>query len=515
LQATVVDVEVEVGEDVAAGEEVLILEAMKMEHVVVAPASGTIEAIHVSPGDVVAEGAVLVELDAHAVDVEPIAAEVLDLDATRRDLDELRARLAGLEDAARPQAVEKRHGRGQRTARENVYDLLDDGSFREYGALALAAQRGRRSMEELIERSPADGVVGGVGTVNAEVFGARAARCMVVAYDYTVFAGTQGVMNHKKQDRLFALAADQEIPLVLYAEGGGGRPGDTDYVGISMLDNHTFTRFARLSGHVPLVGVVEGRCFAGNAALLGCCDVIIATPTIALGMAGPAMIEGGGLGSYAPEEIGPIDVQTKSGVVDIVADDEADATRIARQYLGYFQGRTPEWSCADQRRLRHAIPDDRLRVYDVRKLMELLFDERTYLEVRKDFGAAIITAFARVEGYPVGVIANDCAHLGGAIDARASDKASRFLKLCDAFDIPVVTLCDTPGFMVGPESEAEGMVRHAARLFTTGASLDIPVCTVVLRKAYGLGAQAMAGGGMAAPSMAISWPTAGFGAMAP
>jgi len=336
---------------------------------------------------------------------------------------------------------------------------------------------------------------------------------MVVVYDYTVLAGTQGKMNHKKQDRMFELAAKWRLPLVLYAEGGGGRPGDTDRTGLTGLDNTTFSGFARLSGLVPVVGVVSGRCFAGNAALLGCCDVIIATRNASIGMGGPAMIEGGGLGVYHPDEVGPTGVMAPNGVIDVLVEDEIEATDAARKYLSYFQGPVADWRCADQRLLRHAIPENRLRVYDIRKLIDMLADEDSVLELRRDYGIGVVTAFVRIEGRPFGLIANNPMHLGGAIDAAAGDKASRFMQLCDAHDIPILSLCDTPGFMVGPEAEKTAIVRHVCRMFVIGASLTVPFFTVVLRKGYGLGAQAMAAGGFHDSTFTIAWPTGEFGGM--
>ncbi|HEY4377300.1 MAG TPA: carboxyl transferase domain-containing protein, partial [Acidimicrobiales bacterium] len=407
----------------------------------------------------------------------------------------------------------KHHKVGHRSARENLADLVDDGSWEEWGSLAIAAQRNRRSLEELIAQTPGDGLVAGIGRVNGEQFADEHARCAVVSYDYTVLAGTQGYRNHQKKDRLFEIVERLRLPLVLFAEGGGGRPGDTDVPVVSGLDCRAFALFGGLSGLVPLVGIVAGRCFAGNAALLGCCDVIIATADANIGMGGPAMIEGGGLGAYRPEEIGPVQVQGPNGVIDIEVADETEAVAAAKQYLSYFQGPTDHWACADQRTTRNLIPEDRRRAYDVRKVIDALADTGSVLELRRRFGVGMVTAFARLEGRPVGIVSNDPTHLGGAIDADAADKAARFLQLCDAFDIPVVFLCDTPGFMVGPDVEATAQVRHVSRMFVTGASLTVPFFTVILRKAYGLGAQAMAGGSFRSPIFTVAWPTGEVGGM--
>jgi acetyl-CoA carboxylase carboxyltransferase component len=428
-------------------------------------------------------------------------------------LAELQQRLAATTDAARPEAVAKRRKTGQRTVRENIADLVDDGSFVEYGALALAAQRQRHAIEELVKVSPADGIVCGIGTVNRGAFDDDRARTMVLAYDYTVFAGTQGGMSHKKLDRMLALAAQWRVPVVLFAEGGGGRPNDVDLPTVAGLDTPSFLGFAALSGLVPRVGIASGRCFAGNAALLGCCDVIIATEDSTIGMGGPAMIEGGGLGTFKPEEVGPIGMQTKNGVVDVRVRDEAEAVAVAKKYLAFFQGKTTPWACADQTTLRSALPERRRRAYKIRPIIDTIADEGSVLELRRDFGRSIVTSLARLEGRPVGLVANDPYHLGGAVDSDAADKAARFFQLCDAFGLPIVSLCDTPGFMVGPPVEATAAVRHVSRMFVAAASLSVPLFTVVLRKGYGLGAQAMSGGHFHASFFTVSWPTGEFGGM--
>ena len=517
MQGTIVAVDVSPGAEVAAGAQLLVMEAMKMEHVIAAPTSGVVTAITVAVGDLVFEGhplLVLAPADVGAAAADRI--DEIDLDHIRPDLAESIERHGYGLDENRPDAVAKRHATDRRTARENLADLVDDGSFTEWGPLVVAAQRRRRSKQELIEKTPGDGLIGGIGTVNAELFEDRddaATRTMVVTYDYMVLAGTQGHNNHRKKDRLFDLAARLRTPVVLFAEGGGGRPGDTDGTVVAGLDGPAFTRWAQLSGTVPLIGIVGGYCFAGNAALLGCCDVIIATRAANIGMGGPAMIEGGGLGVFHPTEVGPVEVQEPNGVIDILVDDEAAAVAAAKQYLSYFQGRFDSWKIHDQRRLRHIIPENRLRIYDVREVIETTFDVGSVLELRPGFGPGMITALARIEGRPVGVIANNPAHLAGAIDADGADKASRFMQLCDAFGLPVVSFCDTPGIMVGPEAEKTALVRHASRMFVTGANLDVPLGTVVLRKGYGLGAQAMAGGDFKAGVFTVGWPTSEFGGM--
>ncbi|OAF17634.1 acetyl-CoA carboxylase family protein [Bradyrhizobium neotropicale] len=514
LQGTIVTIQVKQGEVVRPGQQLAVIESMKMEHLVMAEQGGRVMTLVAGDGVTLLHGEPIMYIEPLDVAADVSAAEAdIDLDHIRADLAELIARQANTLDENRPASVERRRNTNQRTARENVAQLVDDGSFMEYGSLAIAAQRRRRKLDDLIKNTPADGLIMGVATVNADKFGADGGRCIVVAYDYTVLAGTQGHMNHKKIDRMLTLAEDWRVPLVFYAEGGGGRPGDTDRLGMTGLDGPSFVQFARLSGLVPVIGVVSGYCFAGNAAMLGCCDVIIATKNASIGMGGPAMIEGGGLGVYHPAELGPVSFQAPNGVIDILVEDEEEATRVAQKYLSYFQGAVSDWQAADQRLLRRAIPENRLRVYDIRSVIDLVADKDSVLELRRDYGVGMITALIRIEGRPFGLIANNPRHLGGAIDADAGDKAARFLQLCDAFDLPIVSLCDTPGFMVGPEAEKTAIVRHVSRMFVTGASLTVPLFGIVLRKGYGLGAQSMIGGGFHASFFTAAWPTGEFGGM--
>jgi acetyl-CoA carboxylase carboxyltransferase component len=431
----------------------------------------------------------------------------------REDLRRWRERMAFVADAARPDAVGRRHAAGLRTARENVADLCDPGSFIEYGALAVAAQRTRRSEADLIANTPADGMVTGIGGVNGALFGPDVARTAVLAYDATVLAGTQGMRNHQKTDRLLGIAHDQRLPVVLFAEGGGGRPGDTDMPIVAGLHVGTFAAMARLSGRVPTIGIAAGRCFAGNAALLGCCDLIIATRGSNIGMGGPAMVEGAGLGRHAPEDIGPAAVQHANGVIDILVEDEAQAVAVARQCLALFQGPTAGVDPPGTASLRDVLPENRLRSYDSRPVVLGLADEGSVVWLREGFGQAVHTAIGRLAGRAVGFVASNPQHLGGAVDADAADKFARFMQLCDARGLPLVSLIDTPGFMVGPDVEARAQVRHVSRLFVIAAALRVPFFSVVLRKAFGLGAMGLGGGGFHAPGFTVAWPSAEFGAM--
>ena len=514
IQGTVVAIEAEIGGRVRSGEAVVIIEAMKMEHAISIEYDAIVHQVTAKVGQVVKVGEhILIVEPTETVARDVVINQELDPNYIRPDLQENINRHAYTLDDNRPEAVAKRRSRGGRMARENIAELVDDGSFKEYWPLVVARQHQRHDMETLRARTPADGLIGGTCTINADLFGDEASSAMVVHYDYTVLAGTQGGRNHYKQDRLFELALRFRMPLVLFSEGGGGRPGDDDLGPGVSFDTHTFTRFAKLSGSVPMIGINHGRCFAGNTVLLACCDVIIATKNSTIAMGGPAMIEGGGLGTYSPEEVGPMTFQVPNGVVDILVEDEAEAVSVGKKYLSYFQGTVNSWEAPDQRKLRHVVPENRLRLYDMREVISTLADVNSILEVRQQFGIGIITAFIRIEGKPMGVIANNPNYISGAIDSDGADKGARFMKLCDAFDIPILSLMDCPGLMVGPEVEATALVRHSARMFNAGANITTPLFGIVVRKAYGLGIQAMCGGSSSLGLLTVAWPTAEFAAM--
>ncbi len=528
LQATVVQWLVQPDTTFKTGDVLVILEAMKMEHEVRALSDGQVMGLNFSVGDLVNEGELLLNTELLTHISRDLATQApsnsgAEADsgrsstAIRPDLQRVLDRHAHTLDENRPEAMAKRHATGMRSARENIADLCGEsnhpGSFIEYGALAIAAQTRRRALDDLIANTPADGMVTGIGSINADLFGDERSRCVVMAYDFTVLAGTQGMRNHQKTDRLLGIALEQKLPVVLFAEGGGGRPGDVDSAVVAGLNVATFASFAKLNGAVPVVGIVAGRCFAGNAALVGCCDVIIATHNSNIGMGGPAMVEGGGLGLFKPEQIGPSDVQHGNGVIDILVADEAGAVAFAKHYLSFFQGATTGGVAPDALALRNLVPENRLRVYDTLAAIAGVVDVGSLLLLRTGFGKGIHTALGRIDGKPVGLMANNPLHLGGAIDADAADKASRFMQLCNAHGLPIISFVDTPGFMVGPEIETQAQVRHVSRMFIAAAHLRVPLLAVVLRKGYGLGAMAMTAGGFAASVFTIAWPTGEFGGM--
>jgi acetyl-CoA carboxylase carboxyltransferase component len=423
----------------------------------------------------------------------------------RPELLDLLAHRALTEDSARPEAVARMRERGGRSAREHVAELVDPGSFVEYGRYVTAAQEGRRSLDDLLDRTVADGIVGGIATIDGHA-------CAIMSYDYLVMAGTQGMRGHRKTDRLIEVVDQLALPTVFFAAGGGGRPGDTDIPLVSALDVTTFAAWARLSGRVPRIAVVDDNCFAGNAVIAGCSDLIVATPRSSLGMGGPAMIAGGGLGDVEAADVGPADVMTANGVIDVLVDDE-DAVATARHLLGYFLGPVSSWDSHDQAPLREAVPEGERTAYDVVPVVETLCDVDSVTVLRPTFAPELVTALGRLEGRTIGLVGNDTRHMAGAITAEAGDKAARFLQLCDAHGFPVVSLVDTPGMMVGPDAERSGLVRHTSRLLVAAARMQVPLIGVVLRRAYGLGAQAMLGGSTHEPLMTIAWPGAHLGAM--
>jgi acetyl/propionyl-CoA carboxylase alpha subunit len=526
LQGLILSIAVAEGETVRKGQPLAVMEALKMEHVVCTELPGVVREIALQVGDTVFEGAPILFIE--PADVEGgdfVREQTIDLDSLRPDVAEILHFHQLTTDAARAGATARRHAAGKRTARENIADLCDPDSFVEYGPLVTAGRMRSDTIEELearVLKTAADGMVMGVGRVNGDLVGREAARCVAMSYDYSVLAGTQGGKNHQKTDRMFNLAQKYRLPLVLYSEGGGGRtsggprPAD-DARGagtVGGLLTRTWRELGKLSGLVPLVGVNSGYCFAGNVVLLGACDVIIATRDSSIGIGGPAVIEGGGLGAYAPGEVGPVSIQEPNGVIDILVEDEAEATAAAKHYLSFFQGRVREWSAHDQRILRHIVPENRRAVYDIRKVIETLADVGSMLELRPRFGLSMVTAFIRVEGRAMGVVANNSnSPTGGAIDSDGADKAARFMQLCDAFDIPLLSLIDTPGNMVGPEAEKTALIRHCGRMYVAGANVTVPFFAVVLRKSYGLGALAMSTGSFDEPFFTIAWPTGEFAGM--
>ncbi len=508
-------VECNQGDEVKKGKELVIIEAMKMETAICAPDQIRIESIAVEQGQIIQKGDLLFKYITIGEDNQnqtQAPATINKEKGQTSHLAELQNRQQWLLDENRTAAVEKRKARGHNTARENLQKLVDPTSFNEIGSLIVAAQLSRRTLKDLIEHTPADGLITGTCTINSESF-TKNTECAVFIYDYSVLAGTQGTMNHMKMDRMLSIAHKNKLPVILFAEGGGGRPGDVDQQTIAGLHISTFTEFARLNGTVPVVSIVNGYCFAGNAALAGSSDIIIGTKSLSLGMGGPAMIEGGGLGKVHPKEVGPYEVHLENGVIDVLVENEDEAIVVCKRYLSYFQGPAHEINSHTQQSLRDIIPENRKRVYEMRALIATLCDKDSVLELREHYGKGIISCLVRIGGHAFGLIANNPSFEAGAITAENAIKAAEFLNLCNTHQLPIISLVDTPGIMVGVDSEKTGNVKHASRLFVTGAKLTVPLFGIVVRRAYGLGAMAMVGGSMRVPNLLLAWPTGEFGAM--
>lgn len=522
LMGTISAVLVNVGEQVQANQALLIIEAMKMQHTLCAEHAGQVSAVNVVPQQKCQQGDALLSIKQGNSETQTTILPTANYEESLSALDLLRRqvdmRKNATLDAARQRAIEQRHAKGYLSARENLAALCNEQHFIEYGQFAVAAQRQTRSYEELKSATPADGIITGIARVNSGLVEHSQTSCALVINDYSVLAGTQGYYHHMKLDRILAVSLDKHLPVIMYTEGGGGRPGDTDITTVnSGLQCQSFATWALLGGKVPRIAVANGYCFAGNAALFGAADITIATKQSWIGMAGPAMIEGGGLGKVAATDIGPSHIQAKNGVIDILVEDEIAAARMAKQCLLYFQGplqpqhiKAPQHS---QESLRHALPEDRRFVYEVKTIIETLADKDSFTEIKAQFGGAVITGLMHLNGHPVGVIASNCKVLGGAIDIDAGEKVSQFMRLCQQFTLPLLVLCDTPGFMVGPEHESRGAVRRLSQVFSAAATLTVPLVAVVLRKCYGLGAQALLGGSTSKPSYTFAWPSGEFGAM--
>ena len=524
--AIVNSIQVSVGDAITQGQLLAVIESMKVQIQIAAPCAGVVDQLSIAIGAEIQKSQPICRIASQTtgtIHAKAIGASSVDVSASSQEaeqhaendnLRQLSKRLASTLDFGRESLISQRHAKGFRSARENLADLCDKDSFVEYGQLAVAAQRGRHDFEELKTKAAADGIITGIATVNANQFPGKQSKTVVIVNDYTVLAGTQGYFHHQKLDRAIEQAREQKLPVIMYTEGGGGRPGDTDVaVQIAGLNITSFSAWAGLSGVVPRIAVNNGYCFAGNAALFGNADITIATRQSWIGMAGPVMIEGGGLGKHSPKEIGPIEVQSANAVIDLLADDEAAATALTKKVLSYFQGSLSHWSCADQSKLWSMMPADRRHAYDVRNIIQALADQDSFVELQPNFGSAAVVGLLRIEGKPFGLISNDCQVSGGAIDADAATKLAQLLTLCGNYHLPVISLCDTPGFMVGPESETEGAVRKMSNLFVIGAKLSSPMVTIFLRKAYGLGAMAMAGGSFVKPLFAAAWPSGEFGGM--
>ncbi|KAK5048908.1 hypothetical protein LTR84_005328 [Exophiala bonariae] len=538
VTGVILSITVREGDKVTAGQELVVLEAMKMEHSVQSAYNGVVAKVAVKEGQQVTAGDALVFInsdgDSPSTSTQDLA-EAEDPQKLRPELTELNERQAFLRYAGREDNVANRHANGYLTGRENLDLLVDKDSFIEYGDLVVAAQRKRYPLSHLIARTSGDGIIVGWAKMDSHPV------AMVIG-DYLVLAGTQGHFHHQKLDRIFQSIIDHPAPMVLYAEGGGGRPGDTDHLGVAGLKTPSFALLGQIRARgIPSVAVANGYCFAGNAALLGTCDIVIATrggskdapqrKSTTIGMGGQAMIEGGGLGRFEHEYIGPVDVHARSGGIDVLVDTEVEAASMVRKIIALFtHPRLPPAQSpytADPLRLRTAVPplSSRRRAYDVRRVINLLLDDDSFIEFCPQWGVSVLTGFGRVNGQAVAIIAsNSSSSLGGAIDVASGAKVNRLLRLLIRLGgMHVLSLCDTPGFMVGPDFERSLEAQGGGSTYRCfgdwfGNSQEFAllggrVLGVVLRNGFGLGAQAMLGGGSLNNSMCVAWPSAVFGGM--
>ncbi|KAJ3123963.1 hypothetical protein HK100_011426 [Physocladia obscura] len=520
VAGTVQSISAKDGQTVSKNDEIAIIVSMKMENLIRSPISGTVERVLALPNSTLTQQAAILAIrpsKSSKLLPESVENNQTSANTVRPELEELIVRLSHTQDSSRAKAIEKQRSAKKLSAREKIFLLLqlqNPAEFFEFGALAIAAQKSRRTVEDLIKNTPADGLVTGFGKIAPQKENSLEISIAVAAYDTTVLAGTQGFWNHRKFDRLLHVALANRLPVVAFCDGGGGRPGDTDSQNVvgAGLDLDTWRLMARVSKVAPTVGIVSGPCFAGNAALLMCCDFVVSTSDSNMGMGGPAMIEGGGLGVYKTHEIGPANIQTKNGSIDIIADDDAHAVELTRQLLSYFYEPTAQiassWKSEDQTRLRFAIPENLKRSYDIRKnVLETLADKSTLLELRPQYAPSIITCFARVKGKSVAIVANNSLVNGGAIDCLGAQKLCDFLKICQQRGIPICSICDTPGFMVGPDAEKTGQARVFGNLFRMSEELTVPIVMVIVRKCVGLGGMAMGFGSLRKPKACVAWPT--------
>jgi acetyl-CoA carboxylase carboxyltransferase component len=398
---------------------------------------------------------------------------------------ERRAAAAGAESAAA--SAQRAHG--ALGARARIALLVDDEEFVEWGPQAGA---------ELDPAPPhGDGVIAGIGTVHG-----RAA--VIISYDVTVLSGTQGPINHAKAGKAIDVATQLRAPVFLLAEGGGIRAD-----GYPHYEEHVdqLFEFVRLSGRVPLIGVALGAVYSTRALLLSCCDVVIGTRAASVDLSDPAAVP-------------PDDAQAheRSGMLDLVLDDDSSAIAAAREYARFMLCARVPWDLHEDpggaEQLRAIVPENPRRAFDAEKLVGLLADPGTAMILRRRYGQAIVTALGRVGGRTVGFLANNPMRVAGAIDSPASDKMTRFIRVCDTHGLPLIYLMDTPGLLAGPAGERSAMARHSTRPYFALHALRVAVISITVRRSYGQGGPVMGmTGGIHKPLLQVLWPTAEYGGM--
>lgn len=432
-------------------------------------------------------------------------------DASKELRAELRRRRELVEDAGRPGAIERQHELGKLSARERIVRLVDDGRFREFGALVDAA-RGAPGQEQLV--APADGVVTGIGDIDGR-------PTAIMSFDFTVFGGSNGTAGGLKVARCCERARHDGMPLIMLLDGGGHRIQEG-------LDSHhfahgfsVFQQMVDLSGYVPVVAVMLGPGFAGPSNFAALADFVVMVRGMStMGIAGPALVRAATGERLSKEELGGADVQARLGVTDLAVDTEHEALDAVRVFLGYLPSNTGLAPPSDQAFAPRAgtdistlVPADTSQAYDVYRVVEALADGDSVYELKSEHAPNVVTSLVRLGGRPVGVVANQPLHLGGALDSPACEKAAHFISLCDAFGVPLLFLIDVPGFLVGAESAATQLARRSGRLLFELGQATVARFSVVLRKGYGAAYIAMAGGRSFSADLALAWPTAEICAM--
>ena len=423
-----------------------------------------------------------------------------------------------LGDAARAAVIERQHRLGKLSARERIAHLVDLGSFHEFGALV---QPKRDTFDTETLQAPFDGVITGFGRIDGRAVG-------LCAFDFSVLGGSNGRIGEHKVEHVATQCLQQGCPLLLLLDGGGHRIQEGLDSRHFAVGSRYFQIAVHLSGWVPTVALIMGPGFAGPSNFAALCDlVVMVRGTSTMGIAGPALVAAATGELTDKDTLGGADVQaTRHGLADLVAESDGHALALARRYLSYLPAhadaeppRCPwpaaqaEPDAADEQALLHVVPDNPRQPYDVHDVLRAVADRDSVFELKPDFAPNLVTAFARLAGRPVGIVANQPLHLAGTLDARACEKGAHFVSVCDAFGLALVYLIDLPGFLVGQEAEDTALARRSGRLLFELGQATVPRLSVVMRKGYGLGYIAMCGGRSFDADLCVAWPTAEICAM--
>ena len=427
----------------------------------------------------------------------------------RRDVEDLLAvrELAAAQGGA--EAVARQHAKGRLTVRERIDALLDADSFREVGAGAGSSERDAAGAVERF--TPANFVLG-FGKVGGR-------RCVVGGEDFTVKGGSPNAAGFRKSVYAEQLAVRHRMPLIRLHEGGGGSVGGggSKTVGTAVGTVHRFRVIAEAMASVPVAAAALGPVAGLPAARLVASHFsVMSRRTAQILIAGPAVVQRAIGERKSKEELGGASVHTRNGVVDNLAEDEIDALNQIRRFLSYLPGSI--WELAertdpdDRRERREAelarlVPRDRRKLFDMRRALEMVLDRTSFFEIGRGYGRSQITGLARLDGHPVGVLANDCRHLAGAMTADGADKVRRFVELCQTFHLPIVSFVDEPGFMIGSAAEKAGTIRAGAAAVLTVATSTVPWASVMVRKSFGVAQAAHYG----SEGYVLAWPSAETG----